>query len=60
MCDFGVSRKMKKNEKIFEHIGTPAYLAPEIIKEKGYEGFAADIWSLGILSFIALTGEVPF
>jgi len=60
VCDFGVSRKMKKNEKIFEHIGTPAYLAPEIIKEKGYEGFSADIWSLGILSFIALTGEVPF
>lgn len=51
---------MKKNVQIFEHIGTPVYLAPEIIKEQGYEGFSADIWSLGILSFIALTGDVPF
>ena len=60
IADFGVSRKMKKKKLIYEHIGTPAYLAPEIIAENGYSDFKADVWSLGILAFIALTGMVPF
>lgn len=45
---------------INEYLGTPAYLAPEIISNKGYSGFGADIWSLGIMSFISMTGLVPF
>ena len=51
---------MPENGNIFEFIGTPAYLAPEIISENGYSGFKADIWSLGITCFIALTGHIPF
>lgn len=51
---------MNKNGKVYEHIGTPAYLAPEIVQENGYKGFGADIWSLGVMSYIAMTGEVPF
>jgi serine/threonine protein kinase len=35
-------------------------LAPEIIANKGYEGFASDIWSFGILFYILLLGKVPF
>ena len=35
-------------------------MAPEIISENGYSDFKADVWSLGILAFIALTGMVPF
>lgn len=46
---------MKENKILYEHIGTPVYLAPEIISEKGYSGFSADIWSLGVTSYIALT-----
>lgn len=60
LCDFGISKLMKPNKAITEHIGTPVYLAPEIISEKGYTGFAADIWSLGVTAYISLTGEVPF
>ena len=60
ICDFGVSRKMPKSELVHEHIGTPAYLAPEIVSNKGYKGFKADIWSLGVMTYIALTGQVPF
>jgi serine/threonine protein kinase len=47
---------MDKDKTIFEHIGTPVYLAPEIISEEGYSGFSADIWSLAVTSYIVLTG----
>lgn len=60
ICDFGVGRYMKQHELINEQCGTPAYLAPEIVLEKGYKGFGADIWSLGILLFCLLTGNMPF
>ena len=36
ICDFGVSKVIKKDQIIKEHIGTPAYLAPEIINNGGY------------------------
>lgn len=60
LCDFGVSKKMPSKGLVFEHIGTPAYIAPEIVVEKGYSGFKADVWSLGITCFIAMTGHIPF
>lgn len=60
LCDFGISKRMPTKGLVFEHIGTPAYIAPEIVMEKGYAGFKADIWSLGITCYIALTGHIPF
>lgn len=60
ICDFGISKQIDAEEVLYEYLGTPAYLAPEIIKEKGYSGFGADVWSLGIMSFISMTGLVPF
>ena len=33
ICDFGISKRMFKNQVSFEHIGTPVYLAPEIISD---------------------------
>lgn len=60
ICDFGISTIVKHDEVLFEHIGTPAYLAPEIVIGDGYQGFQADVWSLGVTVFIALTGKGPF
>jgi tRNA A-37 threonylcarbamoyl transferase component Bud32 len=47
ICDFGVSKIMVKGKKIKEQCGTPAYIAPEILRDEGYEGFEVDIWSAG-------------
>lgn len=60
ICDFGISRYVSEGTIIDEHIGTPAYIAPEVLLENGYSEFKVDIWSLGVLSYIALTGEIPF
>ena len=58
--DFGVSKKVAFNEVLFEQCGTPAYIAPEIIREIGYIGYPIDIWSAGICLFAILYGNVPF
>ena len=43
ICDFGVSKIIKEGEIITDQCGTPAYLAPEIIKNQGYQGFYVDV-----------------
>lgn len=60
ICDFGVSRVVKEGEVVVEKCGTPVYIAPEILSKKGYEGFAADVWSAGVLLYIMIYGLVPF
>jgi 5'-AMP-activated protein kinase, catalytic alpha subunit len=39
IADFGVSKHVKPGNVMHEQSGTPAYIAPEILKEKGYSGF---------------------
>lgn len=60
ICDFGVSKIVKKDQLVKEQCGTPAYIAPEIITDEGYKGYHADIWSLGVLLYAMVTGTVPF
>lgn len=45
--------------RTFTKIGTPHYMAPEMIQGKGYD-FAVDLWALGIMMFEFMCGIVPF
>ena len=60
ICDFGISNLVEPGEKIFDTGGTPAYLAPEVIKAEGNVSFKSDVWSLGVLLFLLTFGVVPF
>ncbi len=60
ICDFGVSKVVKEGERLTEQCGTPAYIAPEILRDRGYQGFAVDIWSAGVVLYAMLYGTVPF
>ena len=60
ICDFGVSKRIQENELMIDHCGTPGYIAPEIYKNKGYEGFQCDIWSAGVTLYYMLSGSQPF
>ncbi|MEQ2277164.1 hypothetical protein XENORESO_021160, partial [Xenotaenia resolanae] len=59
LVDFGFAKELIRGEKTYSFVGTPEYMAPEIIKNQGHD-FAVDFWSLGILIFELLVGSPPF
>lgn len=58
VIDFGLSRVFNKDKKMNQRLGTPYYVAPEVLKKKYDE--KCDIWSIGIILHILLTGNPPF
>ncbi|XP_020971483.1 CBL-interacting serine/threonine-protein kinase 10-like [Arachis ipaensis] len=57
ISDFGLSalaESKRQDGLLHTPCGTPAYVAPEVIKRKGYDGAKADIWSCGIVLFVLL------
>jgi serine/threonine protein kinase len=61
ISDFGLSTCIKTEDEILnDTAGTTRYLAPEVVKQTGHLGQAADIWSTGVILFNCVTGTFPF
>jgi calcium-dependent protein kinase len=59
LVDFGLSNKFSnKFEKLHSTVGTPFYIAPEVLK--GNYDSKCDMWSVGVILFILLSGDIPF
>ncbi|XP_022645370.1 cGMP-dependent protein kinase, isozyme 2 forms cD4/T1/T3A/T3B-like isoform X2 [Varroa jacobsoni] len=59
LVDFGFAKKLTSGRKTWTFCGTPEYVAPEVILNRGHD-ISADYWSLGVLMFELLTGAPPF
>ncbi|KAL8063547.1 hypothetical protein ABFX02_01G033200 [Erythranthe guttata] len=71
ISDFGLSALHEHSPNAASHsggagkllhtqCGTPAYIAPEVLARKGYDGAKADIWSCGVVLYVLLAGFLPF
>ncbi|CAI0413111.1 unnamed protein product [Linum tenue] len=60
ICDFGYSKSGLLHSQPKSTVGTPAYIAPEVLSRKEYDGKIADVWSCGVTLYVMLVGGYPF
>ncbi|KAG6424050.1 hypothetical protein SASPL_114461 [Salvia splendens] len=60
ICDFGYSKSSLLHSQPKSTVGTPAYIAPEVLHRKEYDGKLADVWSCGVTLYVMLVGAYPF
>ncbi|XVF20413.1 hypothetical protein REPUB_Repub11eG0196500 [Reevesia pubescens] len=63
VSDFGLSAitdQIRPDGLLHTLCGTPAYVAPEILTKKGYDGAKVDVWSCGVILFVLNAGYLPF
>jgi len=59
LCDFGFARIIGRESFRRSVVGTPAYLAPEVLNNKKYNR-SLDMWSVGVIIYVSLSGTFPF
>lgn len=59
IADFGFAKRVPKGGKLVTSCGTPRYVAPEIIAGCGHDT-QVDMWSIGVIIYILLSGYAPF
>ncbi|KAG6435804.1 hypothetical protein SASPL_100681 [Salvia splendens] len=63
ITDFGLSAvtgQTRQDGLLHTLCGTPAYVAPEILAKKGYDGAKIDVWSCGVILYVLNAGYLPF
>lgn len=62
LTDFGFVREFNPYKRLLlsTMCGTTAYMAPEVLKNEKYSGFAIDVWSMGVILYAMVYGELPF
>ena len=58
LLDFGLSTHFSKHKSLMSPVGTPYYVSPEVLS--GNYGKEWDMWSIGVITYILLTGSPPF
>ncbi|TRY90328.1 hypothetical protein DNTS_015224 [Danionella cerebrum] len=59
ICDFGNALKITPSEEMYCNYGTPEFIAPEIVNQSPISK-STDIWPVGVLTYLCLTGVSPF
>ncbi len=63
VCDFTLSKTFAEGSSVgvfYTHAGTERYMAPEINEGKPYKGNTTDIFAMGVVIFVLVTGVMPF
>ncbi|OWM66641.1 CBL-interacting serine/threonine-protein kinase 11 [Punica granatum] len=63
VSDFGLSAvrdQIRPDGLLHTLCGTPAYVAPEILTKRGYDGAKVDVWSCGVILYVLTAGYLPF
>ena len=63
VTDFGLAalpEQLRHDGLLHTQCGTPAYVAPEVLRKRGYDGARADLWSCGVVLYVLLCGFLPF